>query len=94
VIRIVSPRASVPLAQLEQARRGFFREPGHTGLGLGLGLPIATSILELQNGTLIIEDGTSSRLGGHAALGFELRMPALTARRVPRSRGLSIRVSD
>ncbi len=84
VIRILSPRALVPLTQLEQARRGFFRLPGHTGLGLGL--PIATSILELQNGTLLIEDGTSSSLGGRAAMGFELRMPALTARRVPRPR--------
>ncbi|MFO7564045.1 MAG: HAMP domain-containing sensor histidine kinase [Enhygromyxa sp.] len=84
VIRIVSPRALVPLAELEQARRGFFRLPGHTGLGLGL--PIATSILEQQNGSLQIEDGTSSSLGGRAAMGFELRMPALTARRVPRTR--------
>jgi signal transduction histidine kinase len=84
VIRIVSPRALAPLDQLEQARRGFFRLPGHTGLGLGL--PIATSILELQNGALLIEDGTSSSLGGRAAMGFELRMPALTARRVPRTR--------
>jgi signal transduction histidine kinase len=84
VIRITSPRALAPLAELEQARRGFFRLPGHTGLGLGL--PIATSILEQQNGALLIEDGSSSSLGGRAAMGFELRMPALTARRVPRTR--------
>jgi len=84
VIRIISPRALAPLAELEQARRGFFRLPGHTGLGLGL--PIATSILEQQNGALQIEDGSSSSLGGRAAMGFELRMPALTARRVPRPR--------
>jgi signal transduction histidine kinase len=84
VIRIVSPRASVPLAQLEQARRGFFRLPGQTGLGLGL--PMATSILELQGGSLTIEDGSSSSLNGRAAMAFELRMPALTSRRVSRPR--------
>jgi signal transduction histidine kinase len=84
VIRILSPRALVPLAELEQARRGFFRLPGHTGLGLGL--PIATAILEFQNGTLSIEGGSSSSLGGRAAMGFELRLPALTPRRVSRPR--------
>lgn len=84
VLRIVSPRALVPLAELEQARRGFFRLPGHTGLGLGL--PIATSILELQGGDLLIEGGASNSLGGRAAMGFELHMPALTARRVSRPR--------
>ena len=84
VIRIVSPHASVPLAQLEQARKGFFRLPGQTGLGLNL--PIATSILELQGGSLTIEDGSSSSLNGRAALAFELRMPALSPRRVPRPR--------
>ena len=92
IIRIVSPRALAPLAELEQARRGFFRLPGHTGLGLGL--PIATSILEQQSGALRIEDGTSSSLGGRAAMGFELRMPALTARRVPRPRVQSDPVSE
>ncbi len=92
MIRIVSPRALVPIAQLEQARRGFFRLPGHSGLGLGL--PIATSILESQNGTLQIEDGTSSSLGGHAAMVFELRMPALTALRVSRTRVHPGQVSD
>jgi signal transduction histidine kinase len=84
VIRISSPRALVPLAELEQARRGFFRLPGHTGLGLGL--PIATSILELQGGVLAIEGGSSTSLGGRAAMGFELRLPALAARKAPRMR--------
>jgi signal transduction histidine kinase len=84
VIRISSPRALVPLAELEQARRGFFRLPGHTGLGLGL--PIATSILELQGGVLAIEGGSNTSLGGRAAMGFELRLPALTARKAPRMR--------
>jgi signal transduction histidine kinase len=84
VIRIVSPRASVPLTQLEQARRGFYRLPGQ--MGLGLGLPMATSILELQGGSLTIEDGSSSSLNGRAAMAFELRMPALTSRRVSRPR--------
>jgi signal transduction histidine kinase len=84
VIGISSPRALVPLAELEQARRGFFRLPGHTGLGLGL--PIATSILELQGGALTIEGGADTSLSGHAAMGFELRLPALTARKVARLR--------
>jgi signal transduction histidine kinase len=84
VIRISSPRALVPLAELEQARRGFFRLPGHTGLGLGL--PIATSILELQGGVLAIEGGSSTSLGGRAAMGFELRLPALAARKGSRLR--------
>jgi signal transduction histidine kinase len=84
VIGISSPRALVPLAELEQARRGFFRLPGHTGLGLGL--PIATSILELQGGALTIEGGADTSLSGHAAMGFELRLPALTARKAPRLR--------
>ena len=79
VIRITSPRALVPLAELEQARRGFFRLPGHTGLGLGL--PIATSILELQGGALTIEGGASKSLGSRAAMGFQLRLPALNARK-------------
>ncbi len=82
VIRISSPRALVPLAELEQARRGFFRLPGHTGLGLGL--PIATSILELQGGALSIEGGSNTSLGGRAAMGFELRLPALNARKTRR----------
>lgn len=84
VIHIGSPRALVPLAELEQARRGFFRLPGHTGLGLGL--PIATSILEQQGGTFTIQGGESSSLGARAAMGFELRVPALTARKLPRMR--------
>ncbi|KIG19490.1 Two-component hybrid sensor and regulator [Enhygromyxa salina] len=81
VISVVSPRALVPLAELEQARRGFFRLPGHTGLGLGL--PIATSIIELQGGNLSTQAGSSSSLGSRAAMGFELRLPALERRRVP-----------
>jgi signal transduction histidine kinase len=92
IMRITSPRALAPLAELEQARRGFFRLPGHTGLGLGL--PIATSILEQQNGALLIEDGTSNSLGGRAAMGFELRMPALTARRVSRPRVQTGKLSE
>ncbi len=39
---------------LERARSGFFRIPGHRGLGLGL--PLAGSILELQSGSLGIEE--------------------------------------
>ena len=38
---------------LARARSGFFRIPGHRGLGLGL--PLAASVLEQQGGALDIE---------------------------------------
>jgi signal transduction histidine kinase len=87
IIRVVSPRPLVS-AEMLQAQRGFYRRPGHTGLGLAL--PIARSIVEMQSGTLIVEDGTSRNLEGRAAIGFEIRLPALANRRRSRP-GLSLR---
>jgi signal transduction histidine kinase len=101
VIRITSPRVPATQEQLAHARRGFSRLPGHTGLGLGL--PIATSLLELQGGSLRVhhessgpEDSTKRialRVNANervdVALAFELRLPALSARR-----GVRLRMSD
>ncbi len=108
VIRVAAPYSAAVIERLAQAQRGFFRLPGHTGLGLGL--PIASAILELQGGSLRIEsDGrtrdTNASSGSRARGGvvathreahtpahdqdvmiFELRMPALAARRAARIR--------
>ncbi|MFV8755222.1 sensor histidine kinase [Nannocystaceae bacterium ST9] len=105
VIRITSPRAPSSLEQLAHAQRGFSRLPGHTGLGLGL--PIATSLLELQGGVLRVHHGSSKpddetkriAIRVNAAenpsrrvdvpMTFELRLPALAARR-----GVRLRLSE
>jgi signal transduction histidine kinase len=101
VIRITSPRVPTSPEQLAHARRGFSRLPGTTGLGLGL--PIATSLLELQGGSLRVHHESSSpddstkrialRVNPNArvdvAMAFELRLPALFARR-----GVRLRMSD
>jgi signal transduction histidine kinase len=54
VIDVETPVRPATAEQLSRARRGFLRLPGHRGLGLGL--PIAGSILELQGGSLDIEE--------------------------------------
>ncbi len=98
VIRITSPRSPSSLEHLAHARRGFSRQPGHTGLGLGL--PIATSLIELQGGTLRIHHGSSNpddstkRIALRATtkqhvnvpMTFEIRLPAPAARRATRLR--------
>lgn len=53
-ILVFSPRSLDSTAALEQARRGFVRVPGQPGLGLGV--PIASNILELQGGSLGMRD--------------------------------------
>jgi signal transduction histidine kinase len=66
-IRVTAPVRAATAEQLRQALRGFHRIPGHRGLGLGL--PLAGSILELQGGSLGIEDtgeGTA----------FQIQLPA------------------
>ncbi|MBC8070390.1 MAG: hypothetical protein IAG13_18805, partial [Deltaproteobacteria bacterium] len=58
-------------AQLAQARRGFHRIPGHRGLGLSL--PIAGSILELQGGSLSIRESTRGMVFRIELRSLELR---------------------
>lgn len=101
VIRITSPHVPTSQEQLAHARRGFSRLPGHSGLGLGL--PIATSLLELQGGSLRVHHESSSPEDStrrialrvnpiervDVAMAFELRVPALSPRR-----GVRLRMSD
>jgi signal transduction histidine kinase len=62
---------------LARARSGFFRIPGHHGLGLGL--PLAASVLEQQGGALDIEALEQDMV-------FSLELPA-ALRRVGRASG-------
>lgn len=84
-MEVTTPERPATAEQLAQARRGFFRIPGHRGLGLGL--PIAGSIVELSGGSMGIEDF------GDQGMQFSLMLPAPEARRAvslrvdPRSTG-------
>jgi signal transduction histidine kinase len=71
-IQITTPVSPATTEQLTLALRGFHRIPGHRGLGLGL--PIAGAILELEHGSLGIED-----LG--EGMTFSIQIPAPEARR-------------
>ena len=71
--QVGTPVRAATSEQLAEARRGFYRIPGHRGLGLGL--PIAGSIAELSGGSLGIEDF------GDAGMEFTLVLPAPEARR-------------
>ncbi|MCA9709719.1 MAG: HAMP domain-containing histidine kinase, partial [Myxococcales bacterium] len=53
-VQVQTPVRPASTEHLGRARRGFYRIPGHRGLGLGL--PIAGAILELSGGSLSIED--------------------------------------
>ncbi|MCH9683674.1 MAG: HAMP domain-containing histidine kinase, partial [Deltaproteobacteria bacterium] len=53
-VQVHTPVRPASTEQLSRARQGFYRIPGHRGLGLGL--PIAGAILELGGGSLSIED--------------------------------------
>jgi signal transduction histidine kinase len=71
----VDVRTPVPPASAERlalARRGFHRIPGHRGLGLSL--PIAGAILELQGGALAISEKDG-------AMVFRVELRALELRR-------------
>jgi signal transduction histidine kinase len=72
-VEVRTPVRPATAEQLARARRGFYRIPGHRGLGLGL--PIAGSILELEGGGLGIEDL------GHAMI-FTIELCAPESRRV------------
>jgi signal transduction histidine kinase len=54
LVQVHAPVRPASAEQLARARRGFYRIPGHRGLGLGL--PLAGAILELSGGSLSIED--------------------------------------
>ncbi|MCR9165070.1 MAG: sensor histidine kinase [Nannocystaceae bacterium] len=56
---------------LARARAGFFRIPGHRGLGLGL--PLAASVLEQQGGALDIEALAEGMV-------FSIELPAVVRR--------------
>ena len=67
---------------LARARAGFYRIPGHRGLGLGL--PLAASVLEQQGGALDIEalsEGMVFSLEIPAAIRRPSRTPARIERR-------------
>ncbi|MEM7160787.1 MAG: HAMP domain-containing sensor histidine kinase, partial [Myxococcota bacterium] len=53
-MQVQTPVRPASTEQLARARQGFYRIPGHRGLGLGL--PISGAILELSGGSLSIED--------------------------------------
>jgi signal transduction histidine kinase len=53
-VQVHTPVRPASAEQLARARRGFYRIPGHRGLGLGL--PLAGAILELSGGSLGIEE--------------------------------------
>jgi signal transduction histidine kinase len=53
-VQVHTPVRPASTDHLARARRGFYRIPGHRGLGLGL--PLAGAILELSGGSLSIED--------------------------------------
>ncbi len=72
VVEIRTPVAPATAAQLTAARRGFHRIPGHRGLGLAL--PIAGAILELQGGALAIRESTRGMV-------FRIELRALELRR-------------
>jgi signal transduction histidine kinase len=54
VVDVRTPVAPASVDRLALARRGFHRIPGHRGLGLAL--PIAGAIVELQGGALAISE--------------------------------------
>ncbi|MBX7083074.1 MAG: HAMP domain-containing histidine kinase [Nannocystaceae bacterium] len=71
-VEIRTPVAPASAAQLTAARRGFHRIPGHRGLGLSL--PIAGSIVELQGGALAIRESSRGMV-------FRIELRALELRR-------------
>ncbi|MFO0632428.1 MAG: HAMP domain-containing sensor histidine kinase [Nannocystaceae bacterium] len=71
-VEIRTPVAPASAAQLSAARRGFHRIPGHRGLGLSL--PIAGSIVELQGGALAIRESSRGMV-------FRIELRALELRR-------------
>jgi signal transduction histidine kinase len=75
-IHVTTPRAPAGIDELDRMRFGFVRIPGHRGLGLGL--PIAGSILELTGGGLAIEPASDR---GGEGMRFVVQLPAPEVRR-------------
>lgn len=76
-IEVHTPVRPATAEDLTRALKGFHRIPGHRGLGLGL--PIAGSILELEGGSLSIEDMGDEMM-------FTMQLPAPESRRALRLR--------
>lgn len=70
-IHITTPAKPATLQQLDLARRGFHRLPGHRGLGLEL--PIADALLRIEGCRLDVKE-----VGG--AMLFKIHLPAAEAR--------------
>ncbi len=84
VIEINTPLRPASANQLSQVLGGFFRIPGHKGLGLGL--PIAGSIVEIQSGSLGIEEVLHADGSLSDAMVFTIHLPAPEPRRQLRLR--------
>jgi signal transduction histidine kinase len=54
LLQVFTPVKPASTEHLARSRTGFYRIPGHRGLGLGL--PLAGAILELSGGSLSVED--------------------------------------
>ena len=81
-LHITTPVKPASLQQLDLARRGFHRLPGHRGLGLEL--PIADALLRIEGCRLDVKE-----IGG--AMLFKIHLPAAESRRkvalIERARG-------
>ncbi len=73
-IHVTTPIKPATLQQLELARRGFHRLPGHRGLGLEL--PIADALLRIEGCRLDVKE-----VGG--AMLFKIHLPAAETRHSP-----------
>jgi len=71
-LHITTPVKPASLQQLDLARRGFHRLPGHRGLGLEL--PIADALLRIEGSRLDVKE-----IGG--AMLFKIHLPAAESRR-------------
>lgn len=54
LVEVLTPEPPATMAQLDRVLEGFYRIPGHRGLGLGL--PLAGGVLELHGGSLDIDE--------------------------------------
>ena len=70
-LHITTPVKPATLQQLDLARRGFHRLPGHRGLGLEL--PIADALLRIEGSRLDVKE-----IGG--AMLFKIHLPAAESR--------------